>query len=66
LDKINIPVGIGAGDEDVATIPAKSERLHAAINGSELAVFKNAGHSSAIEAPAQVNDLIKQTISRAS
>ncbi len=66
LEKINIPVSIGAGEEDVATIPTKSERMAAAINGSALVVFKNAGHSSAIEAPAQVNDLIKQTINRAS
>jgi len=40
LDEIDIPVGIGVGDEDVVTIPEKSERMHAAIKGSELVVFK--------------------------
>lgn len=64
LDKIDIPVGIGVGDEDVATVPEKSERMKAAIRVSELAVFKGAGHSSTIETPDQVNDLIKRTIQR--
>ena len=64
LGQIKLPVGIGVGDEDVATVPEKSERLHAAIAGSELAVFKGAGHSSSIETPALVNDLIDRTIRR--
>lgn len=64
LGRIKMPVGIGVGDEDIATVPEKSERLHAAIAGSELVVFKRAGHSSAIETPALVNDLIERTIRR--
>lgn len=64
LSKIKIPVGIGVGDEDVATVPAKSESIHAAIKGSELQVFKGAGHSSSIETPEQVNELIERTIKR--
>ncbi|AXI47701.1 alpha/beta hydrolase [Sulfitobacter sp. SK012] len=64
LSKIQIPVGIGVGDEDIATVPAKSESLHAAIKGSVLQVFKGAGHSSSIETPRQVNELIQQTIQR--
>ena len=64
LGEIKMPVGIGVGDEDVATEPEKSERLHAAIAGSELVVFKGAGHSSSIETPALVNDLIDRTIRR--
>jgi len=64
LNEIRIPVGIGAGDEDVATEPSKSERIHAAIKGSELAVFKRTGHSSSIESPTLVNDLIERTIKR--
>ncbi len=65
LGRIGLPVGVGAGEEDVATVPEKSERLHAAIAGSELVVFEAAGHSSAIETPALVNDLIERTIRRA-
>ncbi|MEP1951127.1 MAG: alpha/beta hydrolase [Anderseniella sp.] len=64
LGQIRMPVGIGVGDEDVATIPEKSERLHTAIEGSELVVFRRAGHSSAIETPTLVNDLIDRTIRR--
>ncbi|MEP3275869.1 MAG: alpha/beta hydrolase [Stappiaceae bacterium] len=64
LGAINLPVGIGVGDEDVATKIEKSERLQAAIKGSELAVFKGAGHSSSIETPTLVNDLIDRTIRR--
>lgn len=64
LGNINLPVGIGVGDEDVATELKKSENLHAAINESELAVFKGAGHSSSIETPTLVNDLIQRTIKR--
>ncbi|WP_270729991.1 alpha/beta fold hydrolase [Shimia sp. Alg240-R146] len=65
LGQIDLPVGIGAGEEDVATVPAKSERIQAAIKGAQLTVFKGAGHSSTIETPDQVNVLIAQTIARA-
>jgi 3-oxoadipate enol-lactonase len=64
LGRIKMPVGIGVGDEDIATVPEKSKHLHTAIEGSELVVFRRAGHSSAIETPALVNDLIERTIQR--
>jgi pimeloyl-ACP methyl ester carboxylesterase len=64
LHKIDLPVGIGVGNEDVATVPEKAERMHAAIQGSELVVFKDAGHSSSIETPGLVNDLIELTLGR--
>ncbi|NND42279.1 MAG: alpha/beta hydrolase [Silicimonas sp.] len=64
LGKIKVPVGIGVGEEDVATAPDKSERLHRAIGTSELVLFKGAGHSSSIETPDQVNALIERTIQR--
>ena len=65
LREIKMPVGIGVGDEDVATVPAKSKAIHAAIEGSELVLFERAGHSSTIEVPEQVNELIGRTIERA-
>lgn len=64
LGRINLPVGIGVGDEDVATVPEKSERIHHGIKGSELVIFNGAGHSSSIETPDQVNELIERTIQR--
>lgn len=64
LGKIEMPVGIGVGDEDLATGPEKSERMHRAIKGSELVVFEGAGHSSSIETPDQVSALIERTIKR--
>lgn len=64
LQKIKIPVGIGVGDEDIATGLEKSKRIHTAISGSELEVFKGSGHSSSIETPSLVTDFIKHTISR--
>ncbi|AVO36734.1 alpha/beta fold hydrolase [Pukyongiella litopenaei] len=65
LGRIRLPVGIGVGDEDVATVPEKSERLHRDIDASELVLFSGAGHSASIETPDQVNELIERTIRRA-
>jgi len=64
LPGIDMPVGIGVGDEDVATLPGKSERLHVAIRESKLVVFNGAGHSSSIETPASVTDLMERTVGR--
>lgn len=54
LGKIRTPTLILVGDEDVATIPAKSERMHLAIKGSEFQVIPHAGHSSSVEQPQAV------------
>lgn len=54
LDKIHLPTLIVVGDEDVATVPMKSERMHAAIKDSKLAVIPKAGHSASIEEPEAV------------
>jgi pimeloyl-ACP methyl ester carboxylesterase len=60
LDKITAPTLIIVGDQDTATVPAKSERMHARIKNSKLVVIKNAGHSSSIEEPEQVNRAIEE------
>ena len=65
LGGLNLPVCIGVGAEDRATPPEKSAGLHEAIEGSEMVVFEGAGHSSSIEVPGQVNELIGRTIGRA-
>jgi 3-oxoadipate enol-lactonase len=58
LGKIATPTLIIVGEEDTATVPAKSERMHAAIPGSKLARIPKAGHSSTIEEPDAVNAAI--------
>jgi len=55
LGGITTPTLIIVGEEDVATVPEKSERMHAAIPGSTLVRVPKAGHSSSIEEPAAVN-----------
>ncbi len=60
LDRIRVPTLIVVGDQDVATVPAKSERMHGRIRGSRLAVISGAGHSSTIEEPEAVNEALKK------
>ncbi len=55
ISQIDMPVLVLVGDQDAATVPEKSERMHAAIPGSKLVIIPNAGHSSTIEEPEAVN-----------
>lgn len=55
LGEITVPTLIVVGDEDTATVPAKSERMHKAIEGSEFQIIPNGGHVSTIDAPDAVN-----------
>lgn len=64
LSQITAPTLIMVGDEDVATIPLKSERIHAAIRGSKLVRIPHAGHSSSIEQPVHVSAAIEAWIGR--
>lgn len=59
LPGITTPTLIIVGDEDEATIPAKSRRMHAAIPGSRLVVIPGAGHTATVEEPDQVTDAIQ-------
>jgi len=59
LDRIRTPTLVLVGDEDVATVPAKAERLHAAIRDSKYVVIPGAGHSASIEQPALVTRAIE-------
>ena len=60
LDKITAPTLIIVGDQDVATVPAKAERMRARICGSKLVVIPGAGHTSTVEEPAAVNATIEE------
>jgi len=55
LGEIMVPTLIVVGEEDTATVPAKSERMHKAIAGSEFLVIPKGGHVSTIDAPDAVN-----------
>lgn len=55
LPRIRTPTLVMVGEEDVATVPAKAEAIHAGIAGSRLVRIPRAGHTSTLEAPAAVN-----------
>jgi 3-oxoadipate enol-lactonase len=55
LTKITVPTLIMVGTQDVATVPAKAERIHAQIMGSKLVYIDGGGHTSSVEEPEQVN-----------
>lgn len=59
LPAITAPTLVVVGAEDVATPVAKAEAIHAGIAGSRLEVVPAAGHSSTIEQPAVLADLIE-------
>ncbi|MEX3011010.1 alpha/beta fold hydrolase [Hoeflea sp. TYP-13] len=63
IGTIDLPVLIIVGDEDVATVPEKSERMHQAIKGSKLVTISKAGHSSTIEQPRAVNGALSEFLS---
>ncbi|HEU0033862.1 MAG TPA: alpha/beta fold hydrolase [Kofleriaceae bacterium] len=56
---IRAPTLILVGDEDVATVPAKAEKMANAIRGATLAHIARAGHSSTVEEPAAVTAAIE-------
>ena len=64
LDKIVCPTLIIAGAVDAALPVADSERMHAAINGSELQVLEAVGHSAPIEQPEKVSRLMSQFLAK--
>lgn len=64
LGHITTPTMIMVGDEDVATVPLKAERMHAAIRGSKLVRIPHAGHSSSIEQPGHVTAAIEAWLER--
>ncbi len=63
LHRIGLPTLIIVGDQDVATVPAKSERMHRRIKGSKLVIIPGAGHTSTIEEPAAVNAALEEFLS---
>lgn len=63
LSAITTPTLVLVGDEDVATVPLKSERICAAIPGARMQILPGAGHSSTIETPDTVNAAMEAFLS---
>jgi pimeloyl-ACP methyl ester carboxylesterase len=59
LARITAPALVVVGDEDVATVPAKAQRLADGIAGARLVTILHAGHSSTVEQPAAVTAAIE-------
>jgi 3-oxoadipate enol-lactonase len=59
LMRVIAPTLILVGDQDVATVPAKAERIHSQIADSQLIRIPGAGHTSSVEEPAFVNQAIR-------
>jgi pimeloyl-ACP methyl ester carboxylesterase len=59
LGEVAQPTLIVVGDEDTATPPERSRRLHAGIAGSQLEIVPGAGHTSAVERPEEVTRVVR-------
>lgn len=64
LGNVRCPTLVVVGEEDVATVPAKSERIRALIAGAELVRIPGAGHSSSVEQPEAVTAAIAAFLAR--
>lgn len=64
LAAIRCPALVLVGEEDVATVPAKSERIASLIAGAELTRIPGAGHSSSVEQPEAVTSALDAFLSR--
>ncbi|MGO9064809.1 MAG: alpha/beta fold hydrolase [Myxococcaceae bacterium] len=60
LSNIRAPTLVMVGEEDVATVPAKSEALAAAISGAQLVRIPRAGHLSPIDNPGFVTEQLSR------
>ncbi len=60
LGRIVAPTLVIVGAEDVATVPAKAQRIAATIANARLAVIPRAGHSSSVEEPLAVTAAIRE------
>jgi len=62
IPAIRCPTLVMVGDHDVATVPAKAQRIASLIPGARLVTIQDAGHSSCIEEPAAVNAELQRFI----
>ncbi|MGW0948984.1 alpha/beta fold hydrolase [Streptomyces sp. NPDC002623] len=59
LAHIRVPTLVIVGADDIATPPARAERIAAGVTGARLEVLPGSGHSSTLEQPVAVTVLIR-------
>jgi pimeloyl-ACP methyl ester carboxylesterase len=59
LAAVRLPTLVMVGEEDVATVPARAERIASAIAGARLLRVPRAGHTSPVEEPATVTAALR-------
>lgn len=64
LESLRVPTLVVVGSEDPSQPVARSESIHRAIEGSELAVISGAGHLSALERPEAVLAAVQAFLAR--
>jgi pimeloyl-ACP methyl ester carboxylesterase len=64
LANVRCPTLVLVGEEDVATVPAKAERIRDLIAGAELVRIPGAGHSSSVEQPEAVTVAMARFLER--
>ena len=60
IHQIKMPTLIIVGENDVATIPSKSEKMNSMIKGSKLEIIPDVGHMSVIENPGSVTVMMEK------
>jgi pimeloyl-ACP methyl ester carboxylesterase len=63
LARITCPTLVVVGEEDVATVPAKAEKIAGAIRKAKLVRIPRAGHSSTVEEPEAVTKVLADFLS---
>jgi 3-oxoadipate enol-lactonase len=58
LARISVPTLVIVGADDVATKPDKARRIAAGISGARLEIVTDSGHSSTVEQPARITELL--------
>jgi len=63
LARITFPTLVVVCEEDVATVPAKAEKIAGAIRKAKLVRIPRAGHSSTVEEPEAVTKVLADFLS---
>lgn len=64
LDRVTTPTLVVAGADDIATPVPLAETIAASISGAHLEIVTDCGHSSTLEQPAVVGELIETFVDR--